>query len=142
MLQQHKSAFTWDFFKQKNNPYKLRNTQLLEITKCIIKTYGLINCGINCQIILRNQNPLYISKIKIENGPGAHVLVKSALKLFPFKNCTYIKNKSVEMYLYFSLLLLLLVLLFIFFINLFIQTCNYCFYISVSWFLLVHTCLR
>ena len=93
MLQQHKSAFTWDFFKQKNNPYKLRNTQLLEITKCIIKSYGLINCGIYCQIILWNQNPLYLSKIKFGNGPGGHVFVISAFKLFPLKNCTYIKNK-------------------------------------------------
>ena len=28
-----------------------------------------------------------------------------------------------------------------FFLNLFIQTCNYCFYMLVSWLLLVHTCL-
>ena len=27
-----------------------------------------------------------------------------------------------------------------FFIKLFIQTCNHCFYMLVSWFLLVHTC--
>ena len=78
---------------KKNNPYKLTNKQLLEITNWIIKTYGLINCGINCQIILRNQNPLYISKIKFGNGPGGHVLVIYVLKLFPFKNCTYIKSK-------------------------------------------------
>ena len=24
--------FTWDYFKQKNNPYNLRNTQLLELS--------------------------------------------------------------------------------------------------------------
>ena len=78
---------------KKNNPYKLTNAQLLEITKCIIKTYGLINCEINCQIILRKQNPLYISKIKFGNGPGGHALVIYVLKLFPFKNCTYIKSK-------------------------------------------------
>ena len=93
MRQQQKSALTWDCFKPKNYLYKLRNTQLLEITKCIIKTYELKNCEINCQIILRNQNPLYNSKIKFGNGSGGHVLVVSALKLFPFKNCTYIKNK-------------------------------------------------
>ena len=93
MRQQQKSALTWDCFKPKNNLYKLRNTQLLEITKCIIKTYELINCEINCQIILRNQNPLYNLKIKFGNGSGGHVLVVSALKLFPFKNCTYVKNK-------------------------------------------------
>ena len=78
---------------KKNNPYKLTNKQLLEITNWIIKTYGLTNCGINCQIILRNQNPLYISKINFGNGPGGHVLVIYVLKLFPFKNCTYIKSK-------------------------------------------------
>ena len=78
---------------KKNNPYKLTNAQLLEITKCIIKTYGLINCEINCQIILRKQNPLYISKIKFGNGLGGHALVMYVLKLFPFKNCTYIKSK-------------------------------------------------
>ena len=33
--------FTWDYFKQKNNPYNLTNTQLLELTKCRTKTYGL-----------------------------------------------------------------------------------------------------
>ena len=35
--------FTWDYFKQKNNPYNLRNTQLLELSKCRTKTYGLYN---------------------------------------------------------------------------------------------------
>ena len=33
--------FTWDYFKQKKNPYNLRNTQLLELNKCRTKTYGL-----------------------------------------------------------------------------------------------------
>ena len=33
--------FTWDYFKQKNTPYHLRNTQLLELNKCRTKTYGL-----------------------------------------------------------------------------------------------------
>ena len=49
-------------------------------------------CGINCQIILRKQGPLYISKIKFGNGEGGHVLVASALKFPTFKKCTYIKN--------------------------------------------------
>ena len=30
--------------------------------------------------------------------------------------------------------------IFYFFLNLFIQACNYCFYMLVNWFLLVHTC--
>ena len=60
-------------------------------------------CGINCQIILRRQNPLCISKIKIGNGQGVHVLVVSAHKLSTFKKCTYVKKffKSVVICLYF-----------------------------------------
>ena len=30
-----------NYFKQKTNPYNLRNTQLLELNKCRTKTYGL-----------------------------------------------------------------------------------------------------
>ena len=30
-----------DYFKQKNNLYNLRNTQLVELSKCRAKTYGL-----------------------------------------------------------------------------------------------------
>ena len=117
--------FTWDYFKQKNTPYHLRNTQLLELSKCRTKTYGLkiqhylrerfyrINC---CQTILRKQNPLYISKIKFRNRQGDHALVVSALELSTFKKCTYVK----------------------FFLK---KICNYCFYMLVSWFLLVQTCL-
>ena len=41
MPQQHKAPFTWDYFKQKNTPYHLRNTQLLELSKCRTKMYGL-----------------------------------------------------------------------------------------------------
>ena len=33
--------FTWDYFKQKNTLYHLRNTQLLELSKCRTKSYGL-----------------------------------------------------------------------------------------------------
>ena len=92
--------FTWDYFKQKNTRYHLRNTQLLELSKCRTKTYGLNTTlfkecfyGINCQTILREQNPLYISKIKFRNGQGDHVLVVSALELSTFKKCTYVKKK-------------------------------------------------
>ena len=56
--------------------------------------------------------------------------VVSTLKLFPFKKCTYVKEiKSVVIYL-------------CIFINLFIQTYRYYFYMLVNWFLLVHTCLQ
>ena len=33
--------FPWDCFKQKNNPFNLRNTELLELSKYRTKTYGL-----------------------------------------------------------------------------------------------------
>ena len=94
--------FTWDYFKEKNTPYHLRNTQLLELSKCRTKTYGLNTTlfkgahfyGINCQAILRKQNPLYISKIKFRNGQGEHILVAFALELSTFKKCTYVKKKN------------------------------------------------
>ena len=34
-------SFTWDYFKHKYTPDHLRNTQLLELSKCRTKTYGL-----------------------------------------------------------------------------------------------------
>ena len=33
--------FTWNYFKQKNSPYNLRNTQQLKLSKCRTKAYGL-----------------------------------------------------------------------------------------------------
>ena len=32
--------FAWDYLKQKYNPDNLRNTQLLELSKCRIENYG------------------------------------------------------------------------------------------------------
>ena len=58
---------------------------------------------------------------------------------FFLQKSAYIKTiKSVIIYSYFQLLLWILVLSFIFH-KLFIQACNYWFYMLVSWFLLVHT---
>ena len=97
MPQQHKAPFTWDYFKQKNTPYHLRNTQLLELNKCRTKTYGLNTTlfkGAHLWNKLSNHfreaNLLYISKIKFRNGQGDHVLVVSALELSTFKKCTYV----------------------------------------------------
>ena len=74
--------FTWDYFKQKNTPYHLRNTQLLELSKCRTKTYGL-NKTLFKGALLWNKLPnnLKETKIKFGNGQGDHVLVVSALKL-------------------------------------------------------------
>ena len=35
--------FIWDYFKQKNTPCHLRNTQLLELSKCRTKTLNGLN---------------------------------------------------------------------------------------------------
>ena len=57
---------------------------------------------------------LYISKIKSGNGQGGHVLVVSALKLFPLKKI-YVhmskKKKNLMLYIYiFSYIFVLLIL--------------------------------
>ena len=113
-------------FSAKNNPYNLRNALV---------------CEINCQIILRKENPLYIPKTTFMNGQGGYLFV-SVLKLFPFKECTYVKKVLKICYNIMLLLLLILVLLLLllllfslislfrsvviyFFIILFIQICNY-----------------
>ena len=49
--------------EQKKTSYNLGNTELLELSKCRTKTYGLNYLkepfsGINCQSILRKQNLL------------------------------------------------------------------------------------
>ena len=85
--------FTWDYFEQKNNPYYLRNAQLLELSKCRTKTYGLNTTLFKgallwnkLPIILRKQSPLYISKIKFGNGQGGHVLLHLLLRCLLLKN--------------------------------------------------------
>ena len=110
-------------FSAKNNPYDLRNALV---------------CGINCQIILREENPLYIPKTTFMNGQGGY-LFESVLKLFYFEECTYVKKVLKICYNIMLLLLLILVLLLLlfslislfrsvviyFFIIFFIQICNY-----------------
>ena len=63
--------FTRDYFKQKNNLYNLRNTQLLELSKCRTKTYRSNTnylkghfCRINCQTILTLSSPSTFSIYK------------------------------------------------------------------------------
>ena len=63
-----------ELFKRKNCPYNLSNTQLLELSKCKTKIYGLNTAMFkgsllwkkNCQMILRKQNPYNISKTNLE----------------------------------------------------------------------------
>ena len=87
--------FTWDYFKRKNSPYNLRNTQLLELTKGRTKTNGLNTTLFKGTLLynkLLNHNLLYLLKIKFGNGQRGQVLVVSALKLSTFKKCTYVKK--------------------------------------------------
>ena len=55
--------FTWDYFKQKNTPYHLRNTQLLELSKCRTKTYGL-NTTLFKGALLWNKLPNHFKEAK------------------------------------------------------------------------------
>ena len=55
--------FTWDYFKQKNTPYYLRNTQLPELNKCRRKTYGL-NTALLKGALLWNKLPNHFKEAK------------------------------------------------------------------------------
>ena len=55
--------FTWDYFKQNNNPYHLRNTQLLQLSKCRTKTHGLNMTLLRVQF-LRNKLPHHLKEAK------------------------------------------------------------------------------
>ena len=96
--------FTWDNFKQKNNPYNLRNTQLLELSKCwvnvtLFKEALLWNKPLNH---FKEEKSLIHFKNKI-GGIDRKVLVVSAIKLPTCKKCAYAKKKfkSAIKYLYF-----------------------------------------
>ena len=56
-------TFTWDYFKQKNTPYHLRNTQLLELRTCTTKTYGL-NSTLFKGTLLWNKLPNHFKEAK------------------------------------------------------------------------------
>ena len=53
----------WDYFKQKYTPYHLRNTQLLELSKCRTKTYGL-NTTLFKGSLLWNKLPNHFKEAK------------------------------------------------------------------------------
>ena len=59
--------FIWDHFKQKNNPYNLRNTHLLELlyelSKCKTKIYGL-NTILFTEALLWNKLPNHFKEAK------------------------------------------------------------------------------
>ena len=48
--------YTWDYFKQKNNPYNVTNTQLLELSKDRTKTY-VLNTALFKGALLWNKLP-------------------------------------------------------------------------------------
>ena len=55
--------FTWDYFKQNNTPYHLRNKQLLELSKCRTKMYGL-NTTLLKGALLWNKLPNHFKEAK------------------------------------------------------------------------------
>ena len=55
--------FTWDYFKQKHTHYHLRNTQLLELSKCRTKTYEL-NTTLFKGALLWNKLPNHFKEAK------------------------------------------------------------------------------
>ena len=57
--------FTWDYFKQENNPYNLRNTELIELSKCRTKTQGL-NTTLFKGALLWNKLPKRINDAHME----------------------------------------------------------------------------
>ena len=76
--------------------------------------------------------------------------------LYLFLNCLLLKNVHMEnfffccniyiyiyIYIYIAIIINISIIIYFFFysLNLFIQACNCCFYMLMSWFLLVHTCL-
>ena len=75
-------------------------------------------------------------KNKIREWTGRHVPVVYALKLFPFKEK---KQICCNIFIVLAVVINISIIIYIF-INLFIQTWNYCFYMLRSRFLLVRTC--
>ena len=64
--------------------------------------------------------------------------------LYLLLNCLLLKNvhiKSVAIYTFLAIIINISIIIF-YFLNLFIQACNYCFYMLVSWFLFARRVLR
>ena len=55
--------FTWDYFKPKNNPFYLQNTQLLDLSMCRTKKYGL-NATLFKEVLLWNKLPNHFKAAK------------------------------------------------------------------------------
>ena len=74
--------FTWDYFKQKNTPYHLRNTQLLELSKCRTKTYGL-NTTLFKGALLWNKLPNHFKEAR------SLIHFKNKIQESTGRSCTY-----------------------------------------------------
>ena len=90
--------FAWGCFKQKNNSHNLSNAQLLELSKCRTKTYGLhkalykrvLFCGINHFKPLQNHFNEAKSYIQFKNlGMDREVMCL----LFLLLSCFLVKNR-------------------------------------------------
>ena len=73
--------FTWDYFKQKNNPYNLRNTKLLELIKCRTKTYWL-NTTLFKGALLWNKLPKHFKE------PKSLMHFKNKIREWTGRSCT------------------------------------------------------
>ena len=73
--------FTWDYFKQKNTPYYLRNTQLLELSKCRTETHGL-NTTLFKEALLWNKLPNHFKEAK------SLIYFKSKIQEWTWRSCT------------------------------------------------------
>ena len=74
-------SFTWHYFKQKNNPYNLRNTRLLELSNCRTKTCGL-NTTLFKGALLWNKLPNHFKKA----NSLAHL--KNKIREWTGRSCT------------------------------------------------------
>ena len=74
--------FKWDYFKQKNTPYHLRNTQLLELSKCRTKTYGL-NRTLFKGMLLWNKMSNHFKEAK------SLIHFKNKIQEWTGRSCTY-----------------------------------------------------
>ena len=102
---------TWDYFKHKISSYNLGNTQLLELSKCRLKTYGL-NTALFKGALLWNNLPNFFWKAKsliyfenkIQEWTGRSCtccLLYLLLNCLLLKKCRYIKQiKSIVIYIY------------------------------------------
>ena len=74
--------FTWDYFKQKDNPCNLKNKQLIELSKCKTNTYGL-NTTLSKRALLQNKLPNHFKEVE------SLVHFENKIREWTGMSCTY-----------------------------------------------------